>query len=740
MNLQNQFRCGAFALAFAAGAFAADTHDYSSYVTLKGSAGSTITVDGGYPGPALWDPEGEMTDGKSYLVPANVTLKSSTKAGQAGGTWPGDELAVAGNLQMTVSSQWTYAPTIPHLALLPGARVFFPSKLSAISGTTLDIRGTTDNPSVILGQFAYDSDSTQFPRISTTLTCTDTDGALVFCRSAVGDDLPAHAFYVKKVENYKGAIVVDGDNAWLRTWSDTFVVDGTLELRNGGSFYADTQSPTVGSLVIGSGSTVKLAKGKAITVRERLQVAEGGKIELANPFGDWTFGPSPSPTPVKFLTLGANVERPVDYGKIVEVAPASDATGAIPSLVFAEQVQEDGSVDVTVTYREVVKVGKTANNTTPYHPTKPTYTMLSDYVEGGENGIWPDKDYYTENSSYCQGGAYTFPGHSLTVVGSSKVLCYGCVFTCSNLCFVSGVVSQPNCGNTTYLAGKLHLQRGSVEFGANQSDFRGGVVLSCDIDGTTDLRMTRAVSSDDLNYRSSVTLSGDNTAFSGKFIFDAANAELRVAKKESLGGPIAESAADGVSIADTSALKLNLSEDTMFDDLTRGWTFGGASTLAAGDGFAVKVLSPITVEDTLTKTGACALEVGDVNGGTFVVSAGALGAAKADAFADLANLTFGEAASFAVDVTATDEALKASGADFSATTLTVPAGGVPVVFDGVTGDAAVVVATFAAAADAEKFVLRRPRGFTVKRSVEEAGGKFVLKADIAKSGVVLVVR
>ena len=738
MKLTKLFLCDGVAMVLASGAFAADTHDYSGYVKLKGSAGSTITVNGGCPGSTLWDPEGEMTDGKSYLVPANVTLKSSTKADQEGGTWPGDELAVAGNLQMTVSSQWAYAPTIPRLALLQGAQVFFPSKLSAIIGTSLDVRGTTDNPSVIQGQFAYDADSGQYPRISTTLTCSDTDGALVFCRSAVGDDLPAHAFYVKKVENYKGAIVVDGDNAWLRTWSDTFVVDGTLELRNGGSFYADTQSPTVGSLVIGAGSTVKLAKGKAITVRERLQVAEGGKIELANPFGDWAVGQSPAP--VKVATFGPNVERPTDYGTVFAMPPPLNAKGAIPDLVFAEQVQEDGSVDVTVTYREVVKVGKTSNNNTPYHPTKPTYTMLSDYVEGGENGIWPDRDYYTDNSSYCQGGAYTFPGHSLTVVGSSKVLCYGCVFTCSNLCFVSGVVSQPNCGNTTYLAGKLHLQQGSVEFGANQSDFRGGVVLRCDIDGSTDLRMERAVSSDDLNYKSSVTLSGDNTAFSGKFLFDAANAELRVAKKESLGGPLATPAADGVSVADTSTLKLNLTEDTVFDDLTRGWTFGGASTLAAGDGFAVKVQSPITIEGTLTKTGACALEVGDVNGGTFVVSAGALGAAKADAFADLANLTFGEAASFAVDVMAADEALKASGADFSATTVTAPAGGVPVVFDGVTGDAAVVVATFATAADAEKFVLRRPRGFTVKRSVEEVGGKFVLKAEIAKSGLVLILR
>ena len=46
----------------------------------------------------------------------------------------------------------------------------------------------------------------------------------------------------------------------------------------------------------------------------------------------------------------------------------------------------------------------------------------------------------------------------------------------------------------------------------------------------------------------------------------------------------------------------------------------------------------------------------------------------------------------------------------------------------------------AAAEDAAKFVFVRPHGYAVTRSVEDVGGKCVLRADIAKSGLLLLVR
>ena len=48
--------------------------------------------------------------------------------------------------------------------------------------------------------------------------------------------------------------------------------------------------------------------------------------------------------------------------------------------------------------------------------------------------------------------------------------------------------------------------------------------------------------------------------------------------------------------------------------------------------------------------------------------------------------------------------------------------------------------TVAAAEDAAKFVFVRPHGYAVTRSVEDVGGKCVLRADIAKSGLLLLVR
>lgn len=71
---------------------------------------------------------------------------------------------------------------------------------------------------------------------------------------------------------------------------------------------------------------------------------------------------------------------------------------------------------------------------------------------------------------------------------------------------------------------------------------------------------------------------------------------------------------------------------------------------------------------------------------------------------------------------------------------TVRAGGVTVEFVDVTQPMTLAVATFATAADAEKFVFKSPRGYLVQRTVELVGDKFVLKATLEKKGLVLFVK
>ena len=149
-----------FILGFAAidsvlSVLAADTRDYSTYIKLK----SNTTIDdttGGWPSADKWNPAGEMTDEGYYLIPSGKTLTSWTKnSGPTGGTWPGMELAIQGTFAVNATGGRTKAAVTPHLALLPGGMLSLGNyAYSTVNGTTLDIRGTAENPSSIAYKYA----------------------------------------------------------------------------------------------------------------------------------------------------------------------------------------------------------------------------------------------------------------------------------------------------------------------------------------------------------------------------------------------------------------------------------------------------------------------------------------------------------------------------------------------------------------------------------------------------------
>ena len=133
------------AWAFSLVAVAADTHDYSTYIRLK----SDTSCNGGYPGADKWNPEGVMSNECCYLVPTGRKLTSTVNSSQRGGTWPGMELAIEGQLLTQVNEGRDFCATVPHLALLPGGKLYLRYAFGTISGTTLDIRGTAANPALI---------------------------------------------------------------------------------------------------------------------------------------------------------------------------------------------------------------------------------------------------------------------------------------------------------------------------------------------------------------------------------------------------------------------------------------------------------------------------------------------------------------------------------------------------------------------------------------------------------------
>ena len=151
-------------------AIAADTHDYSTYIRLR----SSTTCNGGWPAADKWNPQGEMTDSGYYLIPSSVTLTSSTtgSAGPDGGTWPGMEIAIQGTFSVQASNDRTKAAVTPRLALLSGGKLTFGNyAYSTVNGNTLDIRGTSDNPSSIEYRYATSSDRyNYYPQLNIAFT------------------------------------------------------------------------------------------------------------------------------------------------------------------------------------------------------------------------------------------------------------------------------------------------------------------------------------------------------------------------------------------------------------------------------------------------------------------------------------------------------------------------------------------------------------------------------------------
>ena len=348
--------CGFVALGVSISTLAVDTRDYSTYIKLK----ANTTLDegvGGCPGADKWNPEGEMSDSGYYLVPSGITLTTKTRNTSGypiGGTWPMAELAISGTFTIWANGSRDKAAVTPRLALLPGGKVKFDSAYSTLNGDTLDIRGTAANPSIVENNITLVNDNKNyFPQLNIAFTG-DPDSVVKFSRtaSARGDDFQ-RAFRVKGgFADFLGTAIVDGEHVWLRpeTTATTFDIGGTLWITNGASVYVATVSPTFGSLVMASNTTLRIASGRAITVTNSFQIAEGATIMFGGAAllkNDYRTGTDHSPTGITFISVcgsanAAAVDRTVLFNAVKAGSEQYLYDGAIPRLKLSESVREDG--------------------------------------------------------------------------------------------------------------------------------------------------------------------------------------------------------------------------------------------------------------------------------------------------------------------------------------------------------------------------------------------------------------
>ena len=666
--------CGFVALGVSISTLAVDTRDYSTYIQLKGNTTLEYAV-GGWPGADSWDPAGEMTNSGYYLIPSGKTLTTKTDHRESypvGGTWPMAELAIGGTFTITASGGRTHAAVTPRLALLPGGTITLSSAYSTLNGDTLDIRGTAANPSLINSSLSYTNDNARYYSQLNIAFTGDSDAVVKFNRSTIkGDDFQRAIRVDGGFADFLGRVIVDGAHTWLRpeTTATTFDVGGTLWITNGASVYVATVSPTFGSLVMASNTTLQIASSRTVTITNSFKIAEGATIMFGGAAllkNDYRTGTDHSPTGITFISVcGAANAAAVDRTALFNAVKAGSEQylydGAIPRLKLAESVREDGGVDFKLSHEPfVVQTNGCAASKGPYG--KGHYEgYLSDGLE-----ISSEYDYVTlkDKAVYFNlSTPYEFPGKSWTIIGGPVGFYGGNKMVVEDLRLLDGAwLRQMSKDINAYVEGAATLY-GTVNFRvfgsktfwvpANLSGV-GDIIVTLDVDKILYTECT--------NYRGRLELSGDNSDWTGRAWVGCGrsatakegltNLTLRVTSAASLGGARDAFTFDAVKIADTCTLAIT--DTATFDAANRGWCLMDGSTVSIADGAVVTMNETVTFGGASKKTSDGALVLGGAakfydsendaatdtpNGASFRIVNGALGVTSATALAGV-DLTF----------------------------------------------------------------------------------------------------
>ena len=661
--------CGVVVLGLAISTLAVDTRDYSTYIKLK--ANTTLEYEvSGWPGADSWDPAGEMTNSGYYLIPSGKTLTTKTDNNNShppGGTWPMAEMAIAGTFTITASGSRARAAVTPRLALLPGGTITLSSAYSTLNGDTLDIRGTAANPSLINSSLSYTNDNARYYSQLNIAFTGDSDAVVKFNRSTIkGDDFQRAIRVDGGFADFLGRVIVDGAHTWLRpeTTATTFDVGGTLWITNGASVYVATVSPTFGSLVMASNTTLQITSGRAVTITNSFKIAEGATIIFGGASSlknDYRTDADHSPTGITFISVcgaanAAAVDRTVLFNAVKTGSEQYLYAGAIPRLKLAESVREDGGVDFKLSHEPfVVQTNNCAASKGPYG--KGHYEgYLSDGLEISSEYDYvtlKDKAVYFNNSP----ANYVFPGKSWTIIGGPVGFYGGNKMTVADLRLLDGAwFRQMSKDINAYVEGAATLY-GTVNFRvfgsntfwvpANLSGV-GDIIVTLDVD--------KIIYTSSANYRGRLELSGDSSAWTGRAWVGCGrsatakegltNLTLRVTSAASLGGARDAFTFDAVKIADTCTLAIT--DTATFDAANRGWCLMDGSTVSISSGAVVTMNETVTFGGASKKTSAGTLILGGAakfydsvndaatdtpNGASFRIVSGALGVTSAAALA-----------------------------------------------------------------------------------------------------------
>lgn len=495
-------------------------------------------------------------------------------------------------------------------------------------------------------------------------------------------------------------------------------------------------------------------QGGTLTITNSISIAD--RLRIVNTAAAWKTVDESEPVPMPIIVFGADVDlEGIDVSRfeLVQTLAAVEKTGSfpIPKLVLRES--GEGTTTLYLTRNKIVK--------------NITLTAEDKSFNYGTGDHWSDRqpehggvDYYLtyngKQPQYYFRSNCVFPAENLLAY-NAEIFPHARIYV-TNLVFGGGIGFHVAAKGDFGIDGRLGLfaMGDKAAFGNVNPDKVGNTFeVASDIYGPGGLTV-RGIGT--------TTLSGDNTAFSGRLTVCTAVSRLRIGNATCLGGAMDEFTYNGVTLGytDTEAYASLTPLQTMtIDEPTRGILISNRFEFAVNDGIAFTVRSPMTYFGELRKSGAGTLVLaskalfvdGDeatepLDGANVLkIAAGALKVADAEALNGLA-VTLAPEATLRLDGVATGDfatyGLKLT-RSLSSIAPAEADGRIRIVLDVAepASDFTRNIATFATREAADAFAAKAVArlsvpGYRTTLSVVPNGTFYTVKGEAGRSGMVLI--
>ncbi|MCR5414597.1 MAG: hypothetical protein K6F50_07720 [Kiritimatiellae bacterium] len=447
-----------------------------------------------------------------------------------------------------------------------------------------------------------------------------------------------------------GGFEVDGGTVSAAELSGT----GTIRLADATAVVTTLGSATIaGTTTLATGTSDVSVGALTFEAGAKLVLTGTGSLTFSESISGYKLALSPSGAAAGATVSSVTIKNATasDLKSVFTVVPPEDSAkgNVLAAGATVNLTQSDSDVVVSVTYPSFV-------------------TQTTSSQAWNVSAAWSDDAEATSGKHYLVEGEYrlntpadavtVFPGDSLTVIGTNT--------------YSTGFVAQKSRTNTVenlYLGayGSYHFQ--NYDSGASVGQWlKGNITIASDTDNAcaairashaNPCRLEANIAGEGelrfipwSNYNFNLEISGNNSAYLGKMIFDCSGtkvANITISTASALGGNPESELDDGVRL---NLATLNVTDDVTLTASNRAWRILRASTINVADGKTFEIPAPFTYEVTssvnpsLTKTGEGKLilsgAVNSASSATFAVSNGVLQVANEKALSGISTVAFAD--------------------------------------------------------------------------------------------------